>query len=180
MGKGRFQPSARATGPEGRHKGGTRTEKTEQRARRILEIWTARISARPDEIKSMIRTEFQCGIRAAEEALARSYELYAQAASSDQVEHLVGKLALRYLALSEEAQRMGNLGEARKSLDSLRAHLGISAPQRIEHSGSVTVSRDEAMEDLTDEQLALLRQIDERDAEIEAASKASKGQGLPS
>lgn len=181
MGKGPFQPGARKP-KEGRHRGSTKSERTEQRARRVMEIWTDRISARPEEIKAIIRAEFQCGINAASDAMARAYELYALAVSSESVEHLVGKLALRYLALSEAAQRAGNLPEARKNLDSLRAHLGISAPQRIELSGSVggTVSRDPGMENLTDEQIALLRQIDERDAEIEAETKAKSGRGLPS
>lgn len=181
MGSGPFQPVARRIKGEGRHKGTTKSEKTELRARRILEIWSDRISMRPEEIKAVIRAEFLCGATAAAEALARAYELYALAVSSESVEHLVGKLALRYLALSEAAQRAGNLPEARKNLDSLRAHLGISAPQRIELSGSVgTVSRDPGMENLTDEQIALLRQIDERDAEIEAETKARTGKGLPS
>jgi arginine utilization protein RocB len=130
----------------------------ERRALWIIDTWAHSFSLRPSQLKEMVRKQFECGINAAEDAMSRAYEIYKERMDP---EKLGQQLAAQYLELAEQAKRNGKEAEARKCLDSLRAHLGLGAPERVEHSGTIGVSRDEALEPLTDEELAVLARMDQ-------------------
>lgn len=128
-------------------------QKTERRAQRVLELWADKPSLRRDEIHGRIRREFKCGIGAADRAITRAYEYYAE---NSQDLQLTDRLAQHYWDIAEEAKKAGKFRDATKALDSLRAHLGIGAPERLELTNKTGVD----MAELTQEEIDMLARLD--------------------
>lgn len=124
----------------------------ERRARWVIERWDERPSLRYGEMVEEVRKNFEVGKTAGEQAIKRAYAVMAEEASN---EHLADRITAKYLSLSEGAERAGDWRAARSILDSLRRHLGLGAPERVEHT-----IKDEQMDDLTDAQLAALAALD--------------------
>jgi hypothetical protein len=182
MGRGRFAPGVRgrASGEsEHRYKGSTRSQKVERRALRILEIWADHPALRPAELKERIQREFECGIGSAADALARAYEIYEEKRDD---ETLVSRVAEQYLMISEDARRAGKFSAATRALDSLRAHLGLGQPDRVEVTlGAGMVSRDDELAEWSDDELKLLARLERADRAIaERTSGTPAPDKLPS
>lgn len=157
MGKGPHSPKTRGRRTK---EPGQRSLKLERRAMRALEIWADRPSMRSDEVKAQIRAEFKCGYGASDEALTRAYELF-ELYRDDQGLALTNRVAMAYWEIFEEAKRDRDHQGARKALDSLRSHLGLGAPDRLEITGTMGRSEDPDLEDFTQEQLELLAKLDQ-------------------
>lgn len=138
-----------------RYRGATKSQKVERRATWVLEQWAAKPSLRRSELVDRLRTTFECGIGAADEAIQRAYSMFAELKSDAS---LPDRIAHEYLSIAEEARRAKDWRAATKALDSLRLHLGIGAPERVEHSGAVALTK--RLEDLSDEELALAARLD--------------------
>ena len=136
----------------------------EARGRWVVEHWDEVPSLRYKDMLAAVRLHFLIGKTAGEQAIKRAYEIMRETWSDPS---WGDRIAARYLEISEKAEKRGDLTNARKALDSLRAHLGIGAPQRhaIEHSGSIDSETtlnltDEDYESMSDEQLLALAKLD--------------------
>ena len=155
-----FAPESRGRKPEGdgrRHLGTTRSQKVERRALWVVQRWADDPSVRPGAMKLEVQARFECGITASDQALSRAYELMAEHRNDG---GLVDRIAGFYFELAKDARRDKQFNSARMAMDSLRAHLGIGAPERVEHSGGVSVEVEQAIADLTDDELALLARLE--------------------
>lgn len=131
------------------------------RAEWVLERWQERPSLLRSYSQMMkeIRNRFECGKTAAEQAikLARSL-LRKDWDDIEQKQELAGLLQAKYLELAERAAaEPGSAGAVRAAriLEMLAKLRGLSAPDQVEHSGTIDVGKRE-MADLTDAQLAAL------------------------
>lgn len=127
-------------------------DKVEARARWVIERWDERPSLRYREMVEEVRKHFEVGKTAGEQAIKRAYALMTEEFSN---EHLADRITAKYISLAEAAERDGDWRAARSILDSLRRHLGLGAPDRVEHT-----IKDENMDDLSDEEVAILAKLD--------------------
>lgn len=102
------------------------------------------------------RRHFLIGRTAAEQAYSYLKQLESEAVTEWRDRGLE-RLTAVYIRIAEAAERKGDLTNARKTADSLRALYGHGAPERVEHSGSIAVNR---FADLTDEELAIAAKLD--------------------
>lgn len=105
-------------------------------------------------MKAQIRREFKCGIGASDLAMEHALELFRAAATELA---LTDRIAVAYWHGIEESQRKGDWRAYFRGLDSLRAHLGLGAPERLEITGKVGADE---MAELTDEEIALMEKMD--------------------
>ena len=127
-------------------------DQLDARARWVMDRWDERPSLRYRDMCAEVRRQFEVGKTAAEQAIKRAYALMKEEASN---EHLADRITAKYMSLAESAERDGDWRAARSILDSLRRHLGLGAPDRVD----INV-KDENMDDLTDAQLAALAALD--------------------
>lgn len=130
-------------------------EQLDRRAQWVIDRWDERPSLRYTEMLKEVRAAFECGKTAAEKAIQRAYEIlretWADPALSDRIAH-------KYMAIVEGAERAGEFRAARAALDSLRRHLGLGAPDRVEHSGGLDINA-EKLEDLTEDELRIMAKV---------------------
>lgn len=132
------------------------TEQLERRAQWVIDRWDERPSLRYGEMVREVQRQFECGKTAGEQAIKHAYTLLKELWSRPE---LVDRIANHYLAAFELAQTQNNPRSMVRALDSLRRHLGLGAPDRIEHSGEIGVTA-EQLEDLTDEELRIMAKVD--------------------
>lgn len=72
------------------------------------------------------------GKTAAEQAIKVAYELLHDEWKTGP--SIVDRLASRYQAIADKAERAGDYRAAVRAMDSLRRHLGLGAPDRVEHT----------------------------------------------
>ena len=130
-------------------------DQLERRAQWVIDRWDEMPSLRYSEMVKEVRRTFECGKTAGEKAIERAYEIlrvtWSDPALSDRIAH-------KYMSIVEAAEKAGEFRAARAALDSLRRHLGLGAPDRVEHSGGLEIKQ-EAVEDMTDEELRLIARM---------------------
>jgi hypothetical protein len=128
----------------------------------LLDLWNEKPSLFGNYQRAIaaIRKHFECGQSAAEQAHRRAREILSERASDPKrTEHLREWVEKQYLELAERAEKRGDLGEKRKTLDSLARLRGLSAPEQIEIKDTTDLA---PMDDMTDEELAVAAKIDRR------------------
>lgn len=108
-------------------------------------------------MKEAVRAHFECGFSAAQDTITRAYEVLEE----NMREFGAPRLFDAYYEIHTEQKKRNELGEARKTLDSIRALGGIGAPDRLEHSGEVEVkTKLPDVSDLSDSELrAMLKRV---------------------
>lgn len=103
-----------------------------------------------------LREKFECGRTSAEVGIQRAHEI--RRANTEKLISDPTIIEDLYWELLEEAQRKGKTNDARRVLDSLRAHMGLGAPQRLE----LTRGKDAAskLANLTPEEIEALAAFD--------------------
>lgn len=149
-----IEPPARSPKKShGKGPGQSLKDQLETRARWVIERWDERPSLRYREMVEEVRKRFEVGKTAGEKAIQRAYAIMKEEASN---EHLADRITAKYISLAEAAERDGDWRAARSILDSLRRHLGLGAPDRL----NITDDRDENMDDLSDDEVAVLAKLD--------------------
>lgn len=122
---------------ERRYKGATRSKRVERMATFVIQIWADHPALGYADVIDEVRKHFRCGQTAAEQAHKRAAERIEETAT-DPV--MSARIAQGYWDLFAEAKRSKKLNAGRLLLDSLRAHLGVGAPERLEISTGTEVA----------------------------------------
>lgn len=149
----------------------------ERRAQWAIEEWRRFPSMGYGQMVAAISKHFEVGITGSEQTIKRAYEIIKANSGG-----FVDRIFDMYMHIADEQLAHGERGEARRTLDSVRAHLGISAPARIEHSGIVGVQHAEAnFDDMDDVELdAMLRRVArQRGGELTASDNIFGTTSLP-
>lgn len=134
---------------------------TLRRAQWIIERWRVRPSLSYQEMVKEVREAFDVGRTMAEFAIARANELLREMGADPA---LKDRITAAYWDIYESASTAKEYRAARAALDSLRRHLGVGAPDRVENTHIVEEVSDEQLEDLSDDQVRALAALDARKA----------------
>lgn len=160
----------RGPGTERRYKGRTASQRAEQAAAWVVDEWAVRPSIGYHELIGKIRERFECGRDLAEQAIKVAREILHDRASDPAI---ADKIAAAYWQLYEDAVMNKDRAQARKALDSLRAHLGVGAPERRHVTGSVALDLDKLSDDELAEAAGMARDIAARSLERLAKNGAN-------
>lgn len=130
-------------------------EQLDRRAQWVIDRWDERPSLRYGEMCNEVRRTFECGKTAGEKAIQRAYEILNSTWSDPR---LADRISSHYMAAFELAQSQNDPRSMVRAMDSMRRHLGLGAPDRVEHSGDIDI-RNEQVEDLTDEELRVMAKV---------------------
>lgn len=130
-----------------RFKGRTPAQRVALHATFVLDVWHEKPSIGYGELVEKVRAHFECGHASAEQAIKYARDILRERAADPSV---ADKIAEAYWNIYEDALKHGDRLNARRTLDSLRAHFGVGAPARVNHSGTVALD----LEKLSDDELA--------------------------
>lgn len=136
-------------------------DQLEQRAQWVIDRWDERPSLRYGEMVAEIRQRYFIGKNGAEQVVKRAREILRDSFDPVKNPELTDRITAKYFAIVEGAEREGEWRAARAALDSLRRHLGLGAPDRVEQT---TKYNPEDFEDMTDDQVRSLAQLDAKKA----------------
>lgn len=116
----------------------------------VIERWTERPELSRAELVKEAAATFWVSKGTAERLVKGATDRLRQ----KREEWTIDRLANAYFELADRATRSGQIGEARRCLDSLRSMLGIGKPDRLEIVPALFT--DEQLDDMTDEQLEVI------------------------
>ena len=117
-----------------------------QHATFVLDEWSVRPSLGYDEMVQKTRKALGCGEKAAKQAIKRAREILNERAHDPEI---ANKIASAYFDVYEDALAARDRRGALRALDSLRAHFGIGAPDRLHVTGALRLD----LEKMSDEEL---------------------------
>lgn len=133
------------------------TAKLEMRAQWALERWEKHPSLTYLMMLAEIRKRFDVGKSAGEQSIKRAYQILRDQWSNSDI---VDRLAARYHSIADKAEADGDWHAAIRAMDSLRRHLGIGAPDRVEHSRGVSQHKLDDVDD--DDLLSMFEKVEAR------------------
>lgn len=131
------------------------------RAEWLLDRWQDRPVLFVDYQGSIreVRKQFECGVTIAEQTIKTARQILSDRGKDPaHKERMREWVEQQYVELADRAERRGNLSEKRKVLDSLTRLRGLAAPQEVK----VIEDNLPPLEDLSEEQLALIAKLDQR------------------
>ena len=158
-----------------RYKGRSASQRAEQVALWVLDLWTDARRTGYIETRNAIMDKFECGQQLAEQAIKVARAVLAERANDPA---LRDKIVDAHWDLFDDSKANKDRREARRNLESLTRIMGLAAPSQLKVTGAVTLD----LEALSDEELeaaaGVARDIAKRSAErAKPASGTSKTDG---